>query len=69
MKDKDNVLRQLDEADNMIMILHQAVERGMKIDPKKGRLVMFPPMWMFPHNGKPPISGPKYILSTYLHYK
>tara|TARA_A100001201_G_scaffold142448_2_gene140694 strand:+ start:172 stop:345 length:174 start_codon:yes stop_codon:yes gene_type:complete len=33
MKDRENVLRQLDEVDNMIMILNQAVERGMKIDP------------------------------------
>ena len=33
MKDRENVLRQLDEADNMVMILSQAVDRGMKIDP------------------------------------
>ena len=33
MKDRENVLRQLDEVDNMVMILQQAVERGMKIDP------------------------------------
>jgi hypothetical protein len=33
MKDRENVLRQLDEADNMIFILQQSVERGMKIDP------------------------------------
>ena len=37
MKDKENVLRQLDEADNMIMILHQAFERGMKIDPTEAK--------------------------------
>ncbi len=33
MKDRENVLRQLDEADNMVMILQQSVERGVKIDP------------------------------------
>ena len=33
MKDKDNVLRLLDEVDNMIMIMNQSIERGMKIDP------------------------------------
>jgi len=33
MKDRENVLRQLDEADNMIMILQQSVDRGLKIDP------------------------------------
>jgi|TARA_R100000081_G_C4722591_1_gene118887 hypothetical protein len=39
------------------------------IKPKKGTLVIFPPLWMFPHKGNPPISGTKYLLSTYLHYK
>ena len=37
MKDRENVLRQLDEIDNMIMILDQSVERGMKIDPVEAR--------------------------------
>lgn len=39
------------------------------ITPKKGTLVVFPPLWMYPHKGECPISGPKYLLSTYLHYK
>lgn len=38
------------------------------VKPVRGRMVVFPPMWMFAHRGKKPISGPKYILSTYLHY-
>lgn len=38
------------------------------IKPKQGRIVLFPPMWMYPHIGEKPISNPKYILSTYLHY-
>lgn len=42
---------------------------GLTIEPKKGKLVIFPPLWMFPHRGEPPMSGPKYILTTYLHYK
>ena len=37
MKDRENVLRQLDEIDNMIMIIDQSVERGMKIDPAEAR--------------------------------
>ncbi len=37
MKDRENVLRQLDEADNMIFILQQSVDRGMKIDPLEAR--------------------------------
>jgi len=39
------------------------------IKPKKGNLLVFPPLWMFPHAGLIPISSPKYIISTYLHYK
>jgi len=41
---------------------------GLTIKPEIGKLVIFPPLWMFPHRGNPPISGPKYILSSYLHY-
>jgi prolyl 4-hydroxylase len=37
-----------------------------KIDPRCGRLIMFPPYWMYQHAGLPPVSGEKYILSTYL---
>ena len=33
VKNAENVLRQLDEADNMIMILQDIIRRGMKIDP------------------------------------
>jgi len=39
------------------------------IQPKTGRMVVFPPLWMFPHKGCIPISNEKYLLSTYLHYK
>ena len=45
------------------------VFKDFMIQPKKGSLLVFPPLWMFPHKGEPPISGPKYIMSTYLHYK
>ena len=31
-----------------------------------GRLLMFPPYWMYQHEGVTPRSGDKYILSTYL---
>lgn len=41
---------------------------GIKIKPQAGRMVMFPPFWMYPHTGHKPISGPKYLLSTYLHF-
>jgi len=38
------------------------------IKPKIGSVVVFPPTWEYPHSGKPPVSGNKYIMSTYLHY-
>ena len=41
---------------------------GVSIKPEKGKLVIFPSNWMFPHIGEKPISGEKYLLSTYLHY-
>ena len=39
-----------------------------EVQPKKGALLMFPPIWMFPHKGHLLNSGKKYLLSTYLHY-
>jgi hypothetical protein len=36
------------------------------IESKAGRLLMFPPYWMYQHEGLPPQMGDKYILSTYL---
>ena len=39
---------------------------GVEIEARAGRLLMFPPYWMYQHEGLPPESGDKYILSTYL---
>ncbi|MFO1402203.1 MAG: 2OG-Fe(II) oxygenase [Steroidobacteraceae bacterium] len=36
------------------------------VQPKAGRLLVFPPFWMYQHEAVPPVSGDKYILSTYL---
>jgi hypothetical protein len=46
----------------------QTVFSDLTITPKQGKLVIFPPLWMFPHRGEPPTKEPKYIVSTYLHY-
>jgi len=40
----------------------------VSITPKRGRALMFPANWMYFHQGKKPISNPKYIIGTYLHY-
>jgi hypothetical protein len=47
----------------------ETVFTDLVIKPETGRLIIFPPLWMFPHRGNPPLSNTKYLLSTYLHYK
>ena len=42
---------------------------GLKIAARAGRLLMFPPYWMYQHQGLQPQSGDKYILSTYLLFQ
>ena len=40
----------------------------VNITPEKGKMIMFPPLWLFPHAGEKPKSNAKYILGSYLHY-
>jgi hypothetical protein len=42
---------------------------NMRVSARAGRLLMFPPYWMYQHQGLQPISGDKYILSTYLLFE
>lgn len=42
---------------------------GVKASARAGRLLVFPPYWMYQHVGVPPMSGDKYILSTYLLFQ
>ncbi|HJU07887.1 MAG TPA: 2OG-Fe(II) oxygenase [Rhodanobacteraceae bacterium] len=39
---------------------------GLRVEARAGRLLMFPPYWMYQHAGLPPRSNDKYIISTYL---
>ena len=39
---------------------------GMGVAPRTGRLLMFPPYWMYAHQGEASPLQDKYILSTYL---
>lgn len=43
-------------------------DSNIVVPPKQGRLLMFPPMWQYPHRGNKPISNPKYIIGSYLHF-
>jgi len=38
------------------------------ISPECGKILVFPATWQWRHAGLPPVSGPKYIVGTYLHY-
>ncbi len=42
---------------------------GVRVQARAGRLLMFPPYWMYQHAGLPPRSNDKYILSTYLLFQ
>ena len=41
----------------------------LNIQPEQGNLIIYPPMWMYPYREKNVVDTPKYILTTYLHYK
>ena len=44
------------------------LNQEVKIKPEVGRLLMFPPTWQYYHAGLKPVSGKKYLLSSYCHY-
>jgi len=58
----------------MLWYLNDVIEGGetrfpqldVTVTARIGRLLVFPPYWMFQHEGIAPISSDKYILSTYL---
>jgi hypothetical protein len=39
-----------------------------KIKPEKGKLLLFPASWTYPHTGKMPISSDKYIITGWLYF-
>lgn len=40
----------------------------VRVRAQAGRLVMFPPYWMYLHAGLKPVSGPKYLIGTYVTF-
>lgn len=38
----------------------------LAVEPQAGRLLVFPPYWLYQHAGEPPVGADKFILSTYL---
>ncbi len=39
---------------------------GYKVTPSKGKLVLFPASWNYPHRGLSPIKGNKYIITSFI---
>jgi hypothetical protein len=44
------------------------LENTKVVKPIQGSVLVFPPLWVFPHAGRRPLQGNKYIIGTYLHY-
>ena len=45
------------------------LDLDMDVAAREGRLLIFPPYWMYQHAGMAPVSGDKYIISTYLQFR
>jgi hypothetical protein len=44
----------------------RAQERA--IPPRQGAVAWFPPGFEYVHRGRPPVSGPKYVVTSFLVY-
>jgi prolyl 4-hydroxylase len=61
----------------LLWYLNDVVEGGetifpqldLRIEARAGRLLVFPPYWMYQHEGLRPKSGDKYILSNYMLFE
>jgi len=42
---------------------------NIKVKPEKGKVLIFPCNYLFPHSGNTPISGEKYIATAFINYK
>lgn len=43
-------------------------ELKLRVRPRRGRCLMFPPFWMYEHAGLRPVSNAKYIVGTYFTF-
>ncbi len=59
-------LNDVEEGGTTTFLYHEDEVIG-SVEAKQGRCLVFPPLWTYPHKGDPPMSGPKYIVGSYLH--
>lgn len=43
--------------------------QGLKVSPRTGQLLLFPAGWNYMHCGQVPVSGDKYVISTFIRIK
>lgn len=58
-------LNDVEEGGETLFVINEEI---LRVAPKKGRVVCFPPNFMFPHKGAMPKSGPKYVISSYVQH-
>jgi hypothetical protein len=61
-------LNDVEEGGQTAFQLNRGQPVKLKVQPRTGRLLMFPPLWTHPHVAFKPVGGPKYIVGGYLHY-
>lgn len=61
-------LNGVEEGGETVFVDNLHSDKCVKVIPKKGSVVIFPPFWNFPHKGMKPISNDKYAISCYAHY-
>ena len=61
---------------SLVIYLNDVEEGGVthftdldiSVSPKKGRVLIFPPFYLYNHSGEPPVSNPKYIIVAWIHF-
>jgi prolyl 4-hydroxylase len=43
-------------------------DAGTAVEPRAGRVLVFPSSFCFQHRGNPPVSNSKYVLVAWLHF-
>ena len=61
-------LNEVPEGGKTVFAYSPESEPFFTVTPKRGSVLVFPPLWMYPHWGEKVVGGPKYIVSAYLHY-